>query len=111
MISLSIKDLYKNIYVKRGWVEYLLSSNSMGISVHITSFGSGILELSFVGVTGDGRSDVSLVSESEKPGQVKCDTITIGAVNSLNPLFTQRLIDHPIYTHRSLYHLIICCKF
>ena len=90
-----------------GWVGYLLSSNSMGISVHITSFGSGILELSFVGVTGDGRSDVSLVSESEKPCQVKGDTITIGAVNSLTPLFIQRLIDHPMYTHRSQY-LFIC---
>ena len=54
-----------------GWVGYLLSSSSAGRSVHITSLGRGILELSLVGVTGDGRSEVSLVSDSENPHTVR----------------------------------------
>ena len=49
---------------------YLLSLASSDKSVQITSLGKGILELSLVGVMGDGRSEVSLVSDSENSHMV-----------------------------------------
>ena len=70
-----ISSPLESYHVIKGWVGYLHSSRSAGRSVQITSLGRGILELSLVGVTGDGRSGVSLVSESENPHMVPYVTL------------------------------------